>query len=89
MHILVSFFRRYPIQSILMLFAMLVAALAEGIGLSAMLPLLTTAIGNGGGGGDSASPAAERIVREGLEMLGIPPTLEVLMLVILNSSRKF
>ncbi|MDX1707158.1 MAG: ABC transporter ATP-binding protein [Desulfobacterales bacterium] len=82
MHILVSFSRRYPIQSILMLLAMLVAAVAEGIGLSAMLPLLSAAVGSGTGGGAGTIPAAERIVREGLDVLGLPPTLEVLMLVI-------
>ena len=65
-----------------MLFAMLVAAVAEGIGLSAMLPLLSTAVGSGTDSGAGAMPAAERIVREGLEVLGLPPTLEVFMLVI-------
>jgi ATP-binding cassette subfamily C protein len=82
MHILISFVRHYPKQSILMLIAMLVAGMAEGIGLSAMVPLISTAIGNQPGGSAATSPAVERMVREGLDTLGIPPTLEVLLLVI-------
>jgi ATP-binding cassette subfamily C protein len=82
MRILISFVRRYPKQSILMLIAMLFAGVAEGLGLSAMLPLLSVAIGNQAGGSAASSPAAERIVRKGLDTLGIPPTLEVLLLII-------
>ncbi len=65
-----------------MLIAMLLAGMAEGLGLSAMLPLLSTAIGSQAAGNTANSPAAERMVREGLQSLGIPPTLEVLLVVI-------
>jgi ATP-binding cassette subfamily C protein len=82
MRILKSFVRRYPKESILMLMAMLFAGLAEGLGLSALLPLFSVAIGKPTDGSLGGSPAAERIVREGLDTLGLPPTLEVLMLVI-------
>jgi ATP-binding cassette subfamily C protein len=79
MAFLLSFVRRYPKQSLLMLIAMLLAGMAEGIGLSAMLPLLSTAIGSQAAGHTANSPAAERMVREGIQALGITPTLEVLM----------
>ena len=82
MPFLLTFVRRYPKQSILMLIAMLLAGMAEGIGLSAMLPLLNIAIGSQSAGHIANSPAAERMVREGLEVLGIPPTLEALIMVI-------
>ena len=82
MRILISFVRRYPKKSILMLIAMLFAGLAEGFGLSAMLPLLSVAIGNQTGGSTAASPAVERIINQGLQVLGIPPTLEVLIVVV-------
>jgi ATP-binding cassette subfamily C protein len=82
MRIFKSFVRRYPKQSILMLLAMLFAGLAEGLGLSAMLPLISVAVGKPADSSAADSPAAERIVREGLDTLGIPPTLEALMLVI-------
>jgi ATP-binding cassette subfamily C protein len=82
MPFLLTFVRRYPKQSILMLIAMLLAGMAEGIGLSAMLPLLNTAIGSQAAGHTGNSPAAERMVRQALEALGIPPTFEALMIVI-------
>ncbi len=73
-----------------MLFAMLLAALAEGFGFSAMLPLLSTAVGGQAVTGQVASTGiaengstAERLVRGSLEFLGVPPTLEVLIVVIL------
>ena len=43
---------------------------------------LLKAIGNQAGASPTTSPAAERMVREGLDTLGIPPTIEVLLLVI-------
>ena len=39
--ILLTFTRAYPWQSFLMVVALLLAGLAEGFGLSALLPLLT------------------------------------------------
>jgi ATP-binding cassette subfamily C protein len=72
MHFLISFVRRYPKQSILMLIAMLLAGMAEGLGLSAMLPLLSIAIGSQAAGNTANSPAAERMVREGLQALAYP-----------------
>ena len=65
-----------------MLIAMLFAGLAEGFGLSAMLPLLSVAIGNPASGSTAASPAVERMINQGLQVLGIPPTLEVLIVVV-------
>ena len=45
MRLLITFSRSYPWQSVFMLLALLFAGLAEGIGLSALLPLLSIAIG--------------------------------------------
>lgn len=73
-----------------MFFAMLLGALAEGFGFSAMIPLLSTAVSSQAGTGVAASTAfgesgsaAERMVRDSLEFLGVPPTIEVLIVVIL------
>ncbi len=73
-----------------MLFDMLLAAIAEGFGFSAMLPLLSTVAGSHPGTEQAASisisengSTAERLVRGSLESLGVPPTIEVLLLVIL------
>lgn len=73
-----------------MLFSLLLAGLVEGFGLSAMLPLLSIVAGSQYSGGQIASLAgaandsvAERVVRESLEFVGLPPTVEVLLVVIL------
>ena len=44
MQLMLTFFRAYPWQTIVMLVALLMAGVAEGIGLSALLPLLNIAI---------------------------------------------
>jgi ATP-binding cassette subfamily C protein len=89
MRFFVRLVRKYPKQSIIMLIAMLLAGLAEGFGLSAMLPLLSTAISSQAGAGQAASlgfsagnSAAERMVRETLQAVGLLSTLEVLLAVI-------
>jgi ATP-binding cassette subfamily C protein len=48
MRILITFAKRYPLQSALMLFALVLAGIAEGFGLTALLPLLAMAF-NGRG----------------------------------------
>ena len=40
MHLLKTFARAYPLQSAIMLVALLVAGLVEGLSLTALLPLL-------------------------------------------------
>jgi ATP-binding cassette subfamily C protein len=89
MRFFVRLVRKYPKQSTIMLIAMLLAGLAEGFGISAMLPLLSTAISSQGVAGQAASVGfsagnspAERMVREALQTVGLPSTLEVLLAVI-------
>ena len=79
MRFLTILIRNYPYQGIITLIAMLLAGLAEGFGLSALLPLLSTAIGSHTGAEQAVAgmSTAEHIVRESLQFLGIPPTLEV------------
>ena len=69
---------------------MLLAGLAEGFGLTTMLPLLSAAIDSQTRVGQMVSstsagngPAAERVVEETLSFLGVTPTLEMLLLVVL------
>ena len=82
--------RAYPGRTLIVLIAMLFAGLAEGFGLSAMLPLLGTAIGSQASVervvSDSSTgngSVAERMVREALGYLGLDPTLELLLVLIL------
>ena len=46
MGLMLSFFRAYRWQTIVMLVALLLSGIAEGIGLSALLPLLNIALGS-------------------------------------------
>ena len=79
--ILLTFTRAYPWQSFLMVVALLLAGLAEGFGLSALLPLLTVVI-------QPEMPAEEqseltRAVLGLLQRVGISPTLGSLLIVVL------
>jgi len=92
MRFLIKMARAYPGQTIIVLIAMLFAGLAEGFGLSAMLPLLSTAIGSQAAVGQAVSSSsaaggsvAERMVKDILSFLGVPSTLEMLLLVILGA----
>jgi ATP-binding cassette subfamily C protein len=71
------FIRSHPWQSLVVLLCLLLAAVAEGIGVSSLLPALSVATG-----GSSAAPGLERTVRAALESLGIEPALGPLMLVV-------
>ncbi len=87
MHLLLKFFRVYPWQSALMLLALLLAGIAEGISLSALLPLLSIALDQGGGAGEAADDGGdnmglEEIVREALGAIGITPSIGVLLVVV-------
>jgi ATP-binding cassette subfamily C protein len=69
-----------------MLIALLLSGIAEGIGLSAMLPLLAIALG--GIKGTSAvtgkqATQAEKMIRDIFDSIGLTPTLELLLLLIL------
>jgi ATP-binding cassette subfamily C protein len=86
MRLMLSFFRAYRLQTFLMLVALLLSALAEGVGLSALLPLLNVALGEDRavslGIGDSAESAFEQQVLAVLNWAGIAPTLANMLLLI-------
>ena len=76
MGMILELIRAYPRRSILMLAAMLLAGVAEGLGLTTLLPLLTTAVD----GGEPSGPG--RLVTESLQAIGISPTVGALLVVI-------
>jgi ATP-binding cassette subfamily C protein len=85
MRLLISLGRKYPWQSLIMLLALLLAGVAEGIGLSALLPLISIAIGKQTGvqGSTFAGKSGlERAVTETLSAIGLSPTLGVLLTVV-------
>jgi len=87
MQLMLTFFRAYPWQTVVMLVALLMAGAAEGIGLSALLPLLNIAIKNDARqSGDTQTELPqnefERVVTDTLNDLGIHPDIGVLLAII-------
>ena len=82
MRLMLSFFRAYPWQTLIMLLALLFAGIAEGVGLSALLPLLNLAMQSGSGGDTGPKSEFERVVVDFMHGLGISPTIGVLLVVI-------
>jgi ATP-binding cassette subfamily C protein len=90
MRLLITFARNYPLDSTLMVLALLLAGLIEGIGLSMLLPLIGIAISNPTGAGPlpaakngAADSMLERMVTDGFATLGITPTLGMLLIVLI------
>jgi len=84
MHLILTFIRRYPVQSLLALLAMLFAGIAEGFGLSMLLPLLGVAMdlpGASGGASHHSKSALERAITGFLDTLGLTPTISLLLFV--------
>ncbi len=90
MHILLRFFRVYPWQSALMLLALLLAGVAEGVSLSALLPLLSLALEQGSRKEATDAEASaqgdgglEEMVRNALETIGLTPGIGVLLVIVM------
>lgn len=85
MHLMIKFARSYPRQSIMMLLALVMAGVVEGIGLTALLPLLQKAINLPLGSSISqvSGNDADNLVTSILAYLGIPATVGSLLMVIM------
>ncbi|MGB5439804.1 MAG: ABC transporter ATP-binding protein, partial [Gammaproteobacteria bacterium] len=89
MQLMAHFFRAYPLHTALLLAALLLSGIAEGIGLSALLPLLNLGLGVDAGIGLAGAEVAvqndfERVVLDFLGALGISVTLGNLLLIIVG-----
>ncbi|MGB5096988.1 MAG: ABC transporter ATP-binding protein [Porticoccaceae bacterium] len=84
MRLMLALFRKHRWRTILMLLALLASGLAEGAGISALLPLLNVAIAADRGAGAAVTPPGqfEQIVIDLLADLGIAPTIGSLLLII-------
>lgn len=87
MHLLIYFSRAYPRRTLVMMVCLLLSALAEGLGLSSLLPLLSLAAkANGGaqllGGGQSAPSSFEHAISTVLTWFGLTPSVGLLLIVI-------
>jgi len=82
MRLIFTFIRRYPVQSMLTLLAMLFAGIAEGFGLSMLLPMLGIAMdlpGIASGASPHSKSALEGAISGFLEILGLTPTVSLLL----------
>lgn len=86
MRFLITLARAYPLHSSIMIAALLLAGVLEGVGLTMLLPVLSIADRGLSGSAQPASETAwaadsklEQGVVEGLAALGISPTLGVLL----------
>lgn len=81
MHLLVTFSRAYPRRTALLAVCLIIGGLAEGIGVSSLLPFLGRAV-SGGGANTAASPAEQWIV-DTVRDAGIEPSMTVFLAIIL------
>jgi ATP-binding cassette subfamily C protein len=89
MRLMASFFRAYPLPTFLMLVALLLSGFAEGVGLSALLPLLNIALGSEQGTALAGAEGGvqnefERVVLDILGSIGIEITLGNMLLIIVG-----
>ncbi|MGB0909947.1 MAG: ABC transporter ATP-binding protein [Nitrospirales bacterium] len=90
MSLLLAFGRAYPWPTCLTLFALLLAGVMEGLSLSTLLPLLSTAIEgqsnpsatSSSAGSSEAEVGPGQLIMDGLVQMGFSPSLEVLLIVI-------
>jgi ATP-binding cassette subfamily C protein len=82
MRLLLVFARAYPGRTALMLACLLLAALAEGVGLSTLLPLVTLVTGPAGSGGAPGDSPLARMVDGALQRFGLHPELGLLLVII-------
>ncbi len=87
MRFIISFLKRYPAQSLLTLFAMLIAGIAEGFGMSMLLPLLSLSAGgvNGAEEAHKASSSLERAISSLFAFFGAEPTIGLLLIIFVMS----
>ncbi len=82
MKLIREFVKRYPGQSVILVAALLLAGVADGIGLSALLPLLNITLESSEGG--EADSALSRFIFDALDKVGLSPTIGVLLFVIVS-----
>jgi ATP-binding cassette subfamily C protein len=83
MRILLTFMRIYPLQSGIMIAALLAAGMLEGLGLSMFLPLLSLAVKQDGGGEATALPSQlEQFVNLLFARMGLTPSIGTLLIAI-------
>lgn len=77
-HVLRIFFNADGRTRWTVLISLILASFAEGVGLASLLPALTVVLGDG----SEETSAVHDMVRGALDLVGLPATLEVLLLVV-------
>ena len=75
---MIALLKTYPTRSAIMLLALLVAGVAEGFSLTAMLPLLSVAAG------DPVEEGIGTVVLDALDSVNIEPTIGAMLLLIVS-----
>ena len=85
MQLILKFARAYPRQSLATLISLLLAGVVEGIGMTALLPLLQTALNSPSktSAGTITGSGTGNLVSTALAFIGIPTTIGSLLVVIL------
>ncbi|PSJ17102.1 ABC transporter ATP-binding protein [Nitrosomonas supralitoralis] len=81
MRTLFTYIMVFPRRSTFVLFALLIAGIAEGLSLTALLPLLSIAVGDSSGSGDSG---IGKFIENTLQDIGIEPTLDTILIIIVG-----
>jgi ATP-binding cassette subfamily C protein len=71
----------FPRRSAFVLIALLIAGIAEGLSLTALLPLLSIAVGDSDESGDSG---IGKFMEKALQDIGIEPTLDAILIIIVG-----
>ncbi len=88
MRLLIAFARAYPWHSAVTLFALALAGIVEGFGLTALLPLLSAAVNSQAPAEQGAAASASTVgqmVTDALLAMGLTPTVGVLLAVVVSA----
>ncbi|SEN24017.1 ABC transporter ATP-binding protein [Nitrosomonas marina] len=77
MRTLITYIMVFPRRSAFVLFALLIAGVAEGLSLTALLPLLSIAVGE-----SSGESGIGKFMVDILQKIGIEPTLDMILIII-------
>lgn len=78
MHTLLTYIMVFPRRSAFVMVALLAAGIAEGLSLTALLPLLSIAVG------DTDDSGIGQFMVQALQKIGIAPTLDMILLIIVS-----
>ncbi len=81
MRTLFTYIMVFPRRSVFVLIALLIAGIAEGLSLTALLPLLSIAVG---GSSESKDSGIGKFMEKALQDIGIDPTLDTILIIIVG-----